>query len=163
MSTIEQNVIVTGIINLDTGEITNTSCAPKDKLINRLKVRDELGCSHAVGDFMSIEFGMTDRLPYYIENMRNQDEETLRPLRMLSAKYYIYVTTNRLAASQARLDEVHEVNARCLSLYDSKTDYNKHEYLSGLLDEGLAEAKEEVMYSKEALAYCKDKLQKLMA
>ena len=163
MSTIEQNIIVTGIINRDTGEITNASCAPKDKLANRLKVRDELGCSHGVGDFMAFEFGITDRLPDYIKNMRNQDEETLRPLRVLSAKYYVYVATNRLASSQARLDEVNEVNARCLSLYDSKTDYNKHEYLSDLLDNGLSETKEQVYEAQSALAYCQNKLQKLMA
>lgn len=157
------NPIVAGIINLKTGEITDTTTLNKEKTSIRLKVRDELGCKHGRGDFMAFEFGTMSNMDYYSRQMINKCPSAFRGLQILSVKHRIAQSNMYVNNAELALELAESVSDDCAELYQSEDDNKKLSYISDLTETGIIEAKENLDEAKSTLNNHLRYLKKLMA
>jgi hypothetical protein len=156
------NPIVAGIINLKTGEITDTTTLNKEKTAIRLKVRNELGCKHGRGDFMAFEFGTMCSMDYYSRQMINKCPSAFRGLQILSTKYRIAESNRYVERTKVELELAESVSDECAALYQSEENKNKLTYISELTESGIHEAKENLDDAKSTLNSRLRALQKLI-
>jgi len=143
--------IIAGIINLKTGEITDTTTLGKDKVSIRLKVRDELGCKHGVGEFMAFEFGITSHMGYYRKQMINKCPDALNGLQILNIKYLISESRKYVEKAKGKLELAESVAEECAGLYNLEEDVKKLAFINDLTEIGVQEAQEELSNAKSAL------------
>jgi len=157
------NIVVAGIINRNTGEIIETTCSPKEKTAMALKVRDELGCKHGRGDFMSFEFGIMNHMSYYKTKMINKEPSAFRTLQILNAKYKISKGKLYLEQAKTELALAEEVSQECSALYASDENKKKRLLIDEWTEEGVSEANEEVSQAASGLKNCIEILKSLEA
>lgn len=157
------NPIVAGIINLKTGEITDTTTLNKEKTAIRLKVRDELGCKHGRGDFMAFEFGTMSNMDYYSRQMINKCPSAFRGLQILNTKYRIAESNRYVDRATVELELAESVSDECAALYQSEGNNKKLSYINDLTETGIIEAKENLDEAKSTLNSHIRFLKKLMA
>lgn len=136
------DIIVAGIINRNTGEITDTTTNKKDKTSIMLKVRDELGCKHGRGEFMAFEFGGMSHMSYYRKQMKNKCPDVFRGLQILSTKHLIAESKRYVERSKLELAIAESVANDCAKLYQSEENKSKLIFISELTESGIQEAAE---------------------
>ena len=145
------DLILAGIINRNTGKITDTTAIHKEKTAIRLKVRDELGCKHGRGDFMAFEFGSLSHMDYYSKQMINKWPRAFRGLQILNHKYRIAESNRYMEIVKLELELAESVADDCAKLYQSKEDKSKFTFISELTESGINEAKENLDDVKSTL------------
>lgn len=145
------DLIVAGIINLNTGEITDTTTLNKEKAAIRLKVRDELGCKHGRGEFMAFEFGCMSHMDYYRKQMINKCPSAFRGLQILNVKYRIKEINKQMDIIKLELEMAESVADDCAKLYQSDEDKSKLTFISELTEDGINEIQERLDDAKSTL------------
>jgi hypothetical protein len=145
------DLILAGIINLKTGEITDTTTIRKEKTSIRLKVRDELGCKHGRGDFMAFEFGVSSNIDYCCNKMINKCPNALLDLKILHTKYRISESKRYIETAKLELDLAESVSYDCANLYQSEKDSKKLDFINQLTEDGVNEAQENLNDVKSIL------------
>jgi len=157
------DLIVAGIINLNTGEISDTTTLTKEKTAIRLKVRDELGCKHGRGEFMAFEFGSMSHMSYYRKQMINKCPDVFRGLQVLSVKHLIAESKGYVARYKLELGLAESVANDCANLYQSEEYKSKLTFISELTESGVQEAQETLDDAKSELNNRLRSLKKLEA
>jgi hypothetical protein len=144
-------LIVAGIINLNTGEITDATALTKDKTAIRLKVRDELGCKHGRGGFMAFEFGSMSHMDYYRKQMINKCPSAFRGLQLLNVKYRIAEINKAIDTIKLELELAESVADDCAKLYQSEEDKSKLAFINDLTEDELREIQDRLDDVKSTL------------
>lgn len=123
------DVIISGIINTQTGDITETVLSSEQnrsrrKTALRLKVRDELNKQHGPNAFMTFDFetSIGCDLSYIRKHMVSKEPALLQTLEQHRDRYMLVQATQRLASTEKTLATTREVLNECSALYqDNET------------------------------------------
>mgnify|MGYP000729975636 CR=1 FL=1 len=147
--------IVAGIINMQTGELSDLIANPSGKSRLALKARDELNAVHGRDAFMVFEFnsiGGSGNLDYIARNMKAENPaELLKVAYLLQARYRIQETEHQLSDAKNALAEAEETRTECLALYEGKNKA-KAEIVSNAFEHEITELESDVSSLSDRLA-----------
>tara|TARA_B100000809_G_C15136962_1_gene531060 strand:- start:712 stop:1236 length:525 start_codon:yes stop_codon:yes gene_type:complete len=151
MTTSNSNVIIAGIINTTTGELTRTLSTQKGKTENRLFVRDVLNKEHGDYAFMTFEFRSWDtRLDFIQRHMKDKDPVFMHELHVLRCRYRLAETKTEIERKKEEIKIAEEAADECTSIYSTvpralfKASQAKREFIDDSLDGDIQELKSEL-------------------
>lgn len=151
MTTSNSNVIIAGIINTTTGELTRTLSTQKGKTENRLFVRDVLNKEHGDYVFMTFEFRSWDtRLDFIQRHMKDQDPVFMHELYILRCLYRIAETNTAIEQKKEEIEIAEAAAEECTSIYSTiplalfKASQAKRQFIDDSLDCDIQELKSEL-------------------
>lgn len=114
------DIIIAGIIDTRTGEITETVTRQKNKVALRLKVRDELNVEYGRDTFMVFELDsiLGANLSYIYKKMKTDDPAATHQLELLNIRYLIHNKTENLARLEKELSIGENAFDKCCALFE---------------------------------------------
>lgn len=142
MSTTTTKPVCAGIINIETGEITDTTTQCGTIRLD-LKARDELNANLERRIYMVFRLDdASGGVPFVLRHMRQDAPELQAQLLTLQARYRVFQAESNLAAAKAEHAKTSEILAECLALYPDHPD--KREIVADALNEVLRELETDI-------------------
>jgi hypothetical protein len=170
MTTSKSNVIIAGIINTTTGELTRTLSTQKGKTENRLYVRDVLNKEHGDYAFMTFEFRSWDtRLDFIQRHMKDKDPVFMHELYVLRCLYRLAETNTAIELKKEEIRIAEEAADECTGIYSTmphalfKASQAKAQFIDDSLDGDIQELKSELSTIMGNLGHNTRELKKLKA
>lgn len=114
------DVVIAGILNCTTGEITDTVTDKKSKTALRLKVRDELNKVHGKDAYYAFELdtALGFNMGYIRKLMKTSDKDVLKALELLNYKYSIHMQGMTVKRIKEKLEVASTAMEQCCDLFD---------------------------------------------
>jgi len=143
-----QNVIVAGILNTLSGEISDTITEPRHKK-KLYRKTEKLNTNHCDNTFMVFEFGLTgaSNIPGIKEKMLSNNQSILNRVLILKSRYDLFNKKNELNSLKSELEHLKEALRVCFLIYETN-QYSKREVVSNALQKEIS-AIEELIFDAE--------------
>jgi hypothetical protein len=138
------DIIIAGILNCTTGEITETVTKPSEKTALRLKVRDVLNKEHGRDAFYAFELdtSLGFSLSYIKKLMKSDDTSLINPLRLLNARYKTHEAAEQFENAKAAYKLGEETYDKCCEIF--KDNPKELEFIQNGLEEELGDRRDTV-------------------
>ena len=140
------DIIIAGILNCTTGEITETVTKPSEKTALRLKVRDVLNKEHGRDAFYAFELdtSLGFSLSYIKKLMKTDDTFTplTTPIRLLNARYKTHKAAEQFENAKAAYKLGEETYDKCCEIF--KDNPKELEFIQNGLEEELGDRRDAV-------------------
>lgn len=135
------NAIVAGIINTQTGEISDTitNTSQKNKLY--LKVRDELNKTHGQNTFATFFFNGLNNISYIKKNMINKDTNITKSMSLLNCKFQIE-TLNK---------DLEDYKKELMTANTSLDDNEENELIAELIEDKIDDINREIEITQDSI------------
>jgi hypothetical protein len=136
------NIIVAGILNCTTGEITETVTKASQKTALRLKVRDVLNKEHGRDAFYAFELdtALGFNMSYVKKLMKSDDDALTRPLALLNAQYKTHEAAEHLKNAKAALALGEATYDKCCEMFENNS--KELEFIQNGLEEELSDRRD---------------------
>lgn len=136
------NIIIAGILNCTTGEITETVTKVSEKTALRLKVRDVLNKEHGRDAFYAFELDTTlgFNMSYIQKLMKSDDTSLIRPLELLNARYKTHKAAEHLENAKAALTLGEATYDKCCEMFENNS--KELEFIQNGLEEELGDRRD---------------------
>jgi cell division protein FtsL len=170
MNTSNSNVIIAGIINTTTGELTRTLSTQKGKTENRLYVRDVLNKEHGDYAFMTFEFRAWDAdISFIKRHMVSKEPALIIELEILQCHFNIAQANNDIVNQKREIETAEEAVDECSCFYSTlpkalfKSSRAKSQFITDAADEDIQELKSELSSKQTRKTFLVKRLKDLTA
>jgi hypothetical protein len=139
--------IVAGIINMTTGEISDTTTETSQKVKLSLKVRDELNKEYGADAFMSFAFNGLSDVSYVKSKMKSKDPAVKAELQMLQCQYELSMIENKITRIEEEIAFISQISDDCAKHFTGN-ECSKNNFLQELIEDRDSEAETKLKIAK---------------